>query len=105
MTEELMWELNVDLPDPSTQGPSTTFEGCGQPHNPVNESCSARFFFDLVFPLSLRAIILRETNRYGIFFQNWCVRSGTPGSGKALIPWVHLDDSELCVFLGIVVVK
>jgi hypothetical protein len=92
---EMDWKLGVDLSEPID-----TFEGVGQSSVPITGTTSARYCFDMVFPATVRALILKETNRYGIFFADWRVRSGKPN-----VPWVHLEDAELCVFFGLVLVQ
>jgi hypothetical protein len=89
------WKLGVDLTEPLG-----TFEGVGQSSVPITGTTSARYCFDMVFPATVRSLILKETNRYGVFFADWRIRSG-----KINVPWVHLDDAELCVFLGLVLVQ
>jgi hypothetical protein len=89
------WKLGEDLREPLG-----TYEGVGQSSVPIFATTSARYCFDLVFPAVLRSLILKETNRYGAFFADWRVRAG-----KLYVPWVHLDDSKLCVFLGLVLVQ
>jgi hypothetical protein len=91
--EVLDWVFGVDLPEPTG-----VFDGVGHPSVPVSAATSARFCFDLVMPASLRALVIRETNRYGVWFADWRIRAGKPP-----VPWVNLIDSELCVFLGLVV--
>jgi hypothetical protein len=92
---EMDWKLGVDLTEPLG-----TYEGVGQSSVPINGTTPARYCFDLVFPAALRSLILKETNRYGIFFADWRLRAG-----KYPVPWVHLDDAELCVFLGLILVQ
>jgi hypothetical protein len=93
--EEMKWELNKVLPEVSD-----AFEGLGQPCVRIEPTTSAMFCFELVFPKSVRAMIVLETNRYGRYLT--VIKNRQSAVPKV---WKELDDAELCVFLGLVVVS
>jgi hypothetical protein len=90
----LKWELGKELPEVSG-----TFEGLGQPCVRIEPTTSAMFCFDLVFPPSLRNMMVLETHRYGRFLVEL-------NNKRRPIPqtWVDLDDNEFLVYLGLVLV-
>jgi hypothetical protein len=95
MIDDMKWELGKELPEVSG-----TFEGLGQPCVRIEPTTSAMYCFELVFPASLRRMIVFETNRYGH-------KLNMMENRKRMRPleWKDLDDAEFRVYLGLVVVN